>query len=127
MAMLVRKVARASQPHLSTLADSLRPLLAVANAGSFHLRYESGQVVIEQNSFTGCDLQAIDAAVASAPAHTEALAAKADIDNWPKAMLAFAELVRVEINRLRQNPLTAYPAISRAQVLAAIKAEVDNV
>jgi hypothetical protein len=126
MAMLVRKVARASQPHLSTLADSLRPLLAVANAGSFHLRYETGAVVIEQNSFTGCDLQAIDAAVASAPAHTEALAAKATIDAWPKDLKAFARRVVIEINRLRQNPTTVFPAFTEAQVYDAIKSDVDT-
>jgi hypothetical protein len=121
MAMLVRKVARASQPHLSTLADSLRPLLAVANSGSFHLRYENGSVVIEQNSFTG-----VESAVASAPAHTEALDVKAQIDAMPMLLQACFLLCLDEFNRLRQQPSTAFPVITKAQFLAAIKAKVDG-
>lgn len=126
MAMAVRSIARADMPHLATLAATLAPLLAVANAGAFHLRYQAGQLVIEQDSFVGVNTTAVDAAVAAAPTSTPALDAKTDIDNWPKAMLAFARLVTIELNRLRQNPTTTFTAYTQAQVLAAIKAEVDN-
>jgi hypothetical protein len=124
MAMLVRKVARASQPHLSTLADSLRPLLAVATpASSFHLRYESGAVVIEQNSFTGCDPQAIDAAVASAPEHTEVLDVKAQLNALPLLMKAIvlALIDGINIERARHG----VAAITPAQAIASIVAKVD--
>ena len=60
--------------HLS-LVNALTPLLASANAGSFHLRQGGGKVIIQQASFSGVDLAAVQAAVDAAPvqdADTEA-------------------------------------------------------
>jgi hypothetical protein len=119
-------VSRATQPHIPTLAGTLAPLLAVANAGSFHLRYSSGVVVIEQNSFAGVNTTSVQNAVASALAHTDALAAKDDVDNWPKPLRALVRLIVTELNRLRTQPTTAFAAFTEAQVLAAIKAEIDG-
>lgn len=126
MSLAVRSVARATEPHLVSLATTLAPLLAVANAGSFHLRWTGSAVLIEQESFAGVNTASVDAAVASAPARTSALDAKADIDNWPKPILALVRLIVIELNRLRQNPTTTFSAFTQAQVIAAIKAEVDN-
>lgn len=126
MALAVLAITRATEPHLPTLAGTLAPLLSVANSGSFHLRYAGGQVLIEQASFSGVNQTSVQNAVAAAPTRTAALDAKVDIDHWPKPLLAFAELMRVEINRLRTQPSTTFTAYTRAQVLNAIKAEVDN-
>lgn len=126
MALAVRVISRATEPHLATLAGTLAPLLSVANAGSFHLRYGNGQVVIEQESFTGVNLTQVDAAVAAAPERTAALEAKSEIDGWPKPLLALVRLITIELNRLRQNPTTTFSAYTQAQVIAAIKNEVDS-
>lgn len=124
--MALRSVARASEPHLASLATVLAPLLAVANAGSFHLRWTGSAVIIEQASLTGVNLANVDAAVAAAPVRTSALDAKSDIDGWPKSLLALTRLIAIELNRLRQNPTTVFPAFTQAQVIDAIKAEVDS-
>lgn len=126
MDMEIRSVNRATAPHLPSLATTLAPLLTVANAGSFHLRWTGSAVQIEQGSFVGVNTTLVDAAVAGAPVHTDALAAKFDIDNWPKPLLALVRLITIELNRLRQNPSTTFAAFTQAQVIAAIKAEVDN-
>lgn len=126
MPLALRSVARATEPHGPALAAALAPLLAVANAGSFQLRYQSGKVIIEQGSFAGCDLAAIDAAVAAAPVVTDALNAKADLDDWPKPLKALVRLIVKELNRLRQNPSTAFAAFTEQQVIDAIKTEIDG-
>lgn len=126
MALAVRAVARATEPHLPTLAAALAPLLAVANAGSFHLRYQTGAVIIEQGSFAGCDLAAIDAVVAGAPTDTDALDAKTDVDNWPKPIRALVKLIVIELNRLRQSPTTTFAAYTEQQVTDAIKTQIDT-
>lgn len=126
MPLALRSVARATPPHLPTLAATLAPLLAVANSGAFHLSYQAGALLIEQASFSGVNTTAVDAAVGAAPAHTDALAAKAEIDNWPKPLLALTRLITIELNRLRTQPSTTFAAFTQAQVITAIKAEVDN-
>jgi len=126
MEMAIRSVNRATAPHLPTLAATLAPLLTVANAGSFHLRWTGSAVQIEQASFTGVNTTSVDNAVAAAPVYTDALAAKSEIDNWPKPVLALVRLITIELNRLRQNPTTTFAAFTQAQVIAAIKTEVDN-
>ena len=127
MALAIRSVTRATQPHLPTLAGSLAPLLAVANCGSFGLRYETGRVVIEQGSFSGCDLTAIDAAVAAAPTTSAYLDAKNDIDNnvplWARGwFLALLD----QINVLRTQPSTTFSAITVNQAITAVKAKIDT-
>lgn len=126
MALAIRAVVRATAPNLPALAATLAPLLAAANAGSFHLGYQAGQVLIEQASFTGVNTASVDAAVAAATADTDYLRAKDDIDQWGKPLQALVRLIVVELNRLRQNPSTTFAAYTPAQVIAAIKAEVDN-
>lgn len=123
MAMQVQRFSRVTMPHGPTLAASLASLLAVANAGSFHLRYEGGQVVIEQASFAGVDLTAVGNAVASAPAWTEKLDARAEADNMPllikSAFLTMLDLVNAE--RARH----AVAAVTPAQFVASVKTKVD--
>jgi predicted trehalose synthase len=126
MALAVRVISRADMPHLTTLAGTLAPLLSVGNAGSFHLRWTGSAVVIEQAHFIGVNTASVDAAVLAAPSHTPALEAKAEIDAWPKPLKALTRLIAVELNRLRQNPTTVYPALTEAQVIAAIKTEIDG-
>jgi hypothetical protein len=122
--MAIRSVARATQPHISTLADTLRPLLALgAPASSFHLRYQDGKVYIEQNSFTGVDWPAVEAAVASAPVHSEALDVKAQINALPLLMKAIVLSLIDGINVERARHGVA--AITPAQAIAQIVAKVD--
>jgi hypothetical protein len=125
--MAIRSVARATQPHLPTLADSLRPLLALGTpASSFHLRYQDGAVIIEQGSFTGVNTASVDAAVASAPAHSAALDAKFEVDAWGPALKAAFLVVMDEVNRVRQQPTTVFAAYNATQFMNAIKARVDT-
>ena len=124
--MAERRIPRASQPHLSTLADTLRPLLALGTpASSFHLRYERGDVVIEQNSFTGVDLSAVSAAVQSAPEHSEVLDVKAQINALPLLLKAIVLSLIDGLNIERARHGVA--AISPAQAVASIVAKVDAI
>lgn len=125
--MVMRVVSRATQPHMLTLAGTLAPLLAAANAGSFHLRWQDGSVIIEQNSFTGVNTAQVDAAVAAAPAHTASLDAKANVDAWPVELKAAFLVVMDEVNRVRTQPTTAFAAYTAAQFMNAIKNRVDTI
>jgi hypothetical protein len=124
MALAVRSVARATAPHLPTLSATLTPLLAVANAGSFHLRYQTGAVVIEQASFAGCDLAAIDAAVAAAPAPSDQLDAQAWIDNMPIPYKAICLALIDQLNTLRA--FHSLSAITPAQAIAAVRTKAGT-
>lgn len=123
MPMLIRRVARSTQPHLPTLAATLAPLLALGTpASSFHLRYESGDVVIEQDSFTGVDVEAVDAAVANAPEHSVILDAKAYLDAMPPELEAiFTALVKL-INTERAQH--SRQAITKAALIQLAKDEL---
>jgi hypothetical protein len=126
MAMQVRSIARATKPHQHTLDDALRPLLALGTPpSSFHSRYQDGKVYIEQNSFTGVDWPAVEAAVASAPAHTEALDVKAQINALPLLMKAIVLSLIDGINVERARHGVA--AITPAQAIAQIVAKVDAI
>ena len=54
-----------SPVHIASLTRTLAPLLAVANAGSFHIRQQRNEVVVSQKNFNGVDLVAVQAAVSS--------------------------------------------------------------
>lgn len=124
MALVIRSVSRATQPHLPSLAATLAPLLAVANAGSFHLSYQSARVLIEQGSFAGCDLTAIDAAVAAAPVQSDLLDVKAAVDALPTIQKAILLSIIDAINVERAQHGRA--AITPAMALASIKAKADS-
>ena len=126
MAMQTRQVTRATAPDLHALNVTLQPLLAVANAGVFYLRYGDGVVVIEQASFTGVDMAAVSAAVAAAPVATPYTQAKADVDTLPLVQKAIVLLLLDQINQLRQNPTTVLPAITEQQMWNAIRNRVDS-
>lgn len=126
MAMQILTVVRATAPHLPTLAASLAPLLALANAGAAHLRYQNGAVIIEQGSFVGVDVPAVQAAVAAAPVDSPRLNAKAEIDQLPVYFRATLLLLLDQVNTLRTTPLAVLPAITEAQMWTAIKAKVDT-
>ena len=121
MALSVLSVPRASAPHLPSLSEALAPILAAANAGSFFVRYQGGNVIIEQASFSGVNLAAVDAAVAAAPEPTAALQAQFDVDAMPVWARAMALAIIDQLNVLRQNPAAVLPAITPAQAIAAIR------
>lgn len=125
MAMEVRRISRATAPHLPTLADDLRSLLAVANAGSFHLRYQDGGVVIEQNSFSGVNVSAVEAAVAAAPDASEVLDVKAELKALPLLTKAIVLSLIDAINTERAQHGRA--AITQTQAVNAIIAKVDEI
>jgi len=126
MALQTRRIARAAAPDLAALQATLRPLLAVANAGSFTLTYQNGEVVIEQGAFTGVDMAAVTAAVAAAPDTTPYTEAKADVDRLPLVHKAIVLLLLDQLNTLRQNPVAVLPVITEAQVWTALKNKVDQ-
>lgn len=126
MALQLLTVARVTPPHLATLATLLAPLLALASAGSFHLRYDSGAVVIEQGSFTGVNVAAVQAAVAAAPADSDVLNAKEIIDELPVWQRAFFLTLLDQINVLRTQPTTTFGAVTPAQAWTAVKAKIDT-
>lgn len=124
MAMQSRAFTRASQPHLPTLQASLTPLLAAANAGGFHLRYENGRVVIEQASFTGVNLASVQTEITNAPAWTDRLDAKDEADRLSltvrAAFLTMLDLVNAE--RARHSAA----AVTPATFMASVKTKVDG-
>lgn len=124
--MVTRIVARVTPPHLPSLITTLTPLLAVAAAGSFYLRWQSGAVYIDQESFVGVDLAAVDAAVAAAPIWTQALEDKQIVDDLPKWHKAIVLTLLDQINTLRTQPATVFAAVTPAQAWAAVKAKYDT-
>lgn len=126
--MASRRIARATQPHLPTLTATLAPLLSAANAGAFQLRYEArltgSEVVIEQASFTNVDTALVDAAVASAPAYSDALDVKAQINALPLLQKAILLTIIDAINVERARHSVA--AITPTQAIANIVAKVDT-
>jgi hypothetical protein len=127
MAMELRTFTRTGNaPDLVTLGTALAPLLAVANAGSFHLRVAGASVVIEQGSFAGVDLAAVQNAINAAPDDTDRNRAKDLIDAWPIELKALLLVLIDELNRLRTQPTTAFGAITPAQAIAAVKAKADT-
>lgn len=123
MALHVLAFARATEPHLPTLAAALAPILSAANAGSFHLRYAGGVVLIEQASFTGVNQTSVSNAVAAAPVRTVQLDAKQRVDELSlverAAYQTLLDLVNVE--RARHSAA----AISVATFVANVKTKVD--
>jgi hypothetical protein len=126
MALQLLSVARVTPPHLATLGATLAPLLTVANAGGFYLRYQSGVVLIEQGAFTNVDTAAVQAAVAAAPADSDVLNAKETIDELPVWMRAFFLTLVDQINVLRTQPSTTFVAVTPAQAWSAVKAKIDT-
>lgn len=121
--MMILTIPRATVPHGATLATMLAPLLAAANAGSFHVRYQGGAVQIEQESFAGVDQPAVAAAVAAAPVSTPSLEAQSTIDGWPPELKALFLLLVDQLNILRTQPTTVLAAITVSQAWAAVKAK----
>lgn len=126
MAMQKQTVARATAPDLASLAATLTPLLAVAAAGSFQLRYENGQVVIEQASFSGVNMASVNAAVAAAPASTPQLDAQAAIDALPILEKAIVLAIIDQLNVIRAALATPLPAITPAQAISAVRAKAGT-
>jgi hypothetical protein len=123
--MAVRVIARATRPHMLTLAATLAPLLALGTpASSFCVFFQDGSVVIEQESFTGVNTASVDAAVAAAPAHSEALDVKAQIAALPMLLRATVLSIMDAINIERAQHGRA--AITPAQAVNAIAAKVDT-
>jgi hypothetical protein len=127
--MAERKIARATQPHLPTLAATLTPLLAVANAGGFNLRYEArlsgSEVVIEQVSFSGVTLTSVDSAVASAADHTSGTDDKHWIKNMTKRERAVLLYINDRLNALGTAPTTTIPTVTPSAAITAIEAKYD--
>jgi len=109
---------------MPSLATALQPLMAVANAGSFHLALTTGGVTIEQAAWTGVDLAAVQAAVTAAPDDSALLRDQdkiAGIPVWEKAMiLTLLDLINVE--RARH----AAAAITPLQFIAAAKTKAGT-
>lgn len=126
MAIQTFNVPRASAPHLPSLAATLTPLLALAGAGSFHLGYQNGAVIIEQGSFAGVDQGAVQAAVAAALEDTPQLQSKAEIDALPIYLRAVILLLIDQLNTLRTTPLAVLPALTEAQAWTAIKNKIAS-
>lgn len=124
MALQLLTVPRATAPHLPTLAATLTPLLAVANAGSFFVRYQNGNVLIEQGAFTGVDVPAVQAAVAAAPVTSAQLDAQADIDALPMIEKAIVLTIIDQLNVLRN--FHALAAITPAQAIAAVRTKAGT-
>jgi hypothetical protein len=124
--MEILSIARATEPHLATLAVTLAPLLAVAGAGSFYLRYQNGVVIIEQGSFVGVNQTSVANAVAAAPVRTAALDDKDTIDAMPLWLKAGFLVALDQINTLRTQPTTVFTAVTAAQFMTAAKNKRDT-
>lgn len=126
MALQSMTIARATAPHIPTLATTLTPLLAVANAGSFFLRYQVGTVIIEQGSFANVDAAAVQAAIAAAPAATTQLDAQVAIDALPIIEKAIVLAIIDQLNVIRAALPVPLGAITPAQAMAAVRAKAGT-
>lgn len=124
--MEARTYARATAPHLGSLASTLAPLLAVANAGSFHLRHANSAVIVEQGSFAGVDHAAVQNAVTAAPEHSDKLDAKAEADRMGLFERAAFLTLLDYVNEVRANPTALLATKTSAQFRSDIKAKVDS-
>jgi hypothetical protein len=124
--MNILSIARATEPHLPSLAVTLAPLLNVAGAGSFWLCYQNGLVLIEQASFTGVNQTSVVTAVAAAPVRTAVLDDKDTIDAMPLWLKAAFLVALDQINILRTQPTTVFTAVTAAQFMTAVKNKRDT-
>jgi pectin methylesterase-like acyl-CoA thioesterase len=118
--------ARATSPHMPSLAAALAPVIP----GAFHVRYQPGTVVIEANAWAGVDLAAVQSAVDAAPADTTVVRAKdekaaiAGADHCLRR--AYALVLLDEVNTIRANIAAASLAPRTViQMNAAIDTKVD--
>lgn len=108
-------------PDIYALVETLRPLLAPANAGGFMVRYQAPSVIVEQESFTGVNVASCQAAVTAAAAETAQTLARGDVDAWTIAFRALVLTLVDQINILRTQPTTVFAAVTDAQAFNAIK------
>jgi len=111
---------RATEPDPASLLSALRAL--DGTAGVQH-PLGASYVVKKATAWTAPQIAAAQTAIDTAPAATAQLAGQATIDGWPIALLAFASLVKDQINVLRANPALPLPPFTDQQVLAAIRAK----
>lgn len=123
--MIAKRFARVTAPHDASLADAIRPLMTIVPNQAFHLRFDNDAVIIEQADWTGVDLAAVQAAVDAAPPDSLRLRAQQQITDLPIWQKAAWLVVLDEVNRLRQNPATVFPAVTAAQFWQAIKAKIE--
>ena len=109
--MIARRFPRATRPLLSALATTLAPLLAVANAGSFHLAWDGSAVIVEQGAWDDVDLVVVQTAVTNAVIQTDQLTAKdalASLSLWEEAIFrVFLDLVNENRTALGKSTLSA--------------------
>lgn len=122
--MIRRTYARQTAPHLPTLADNIRALMAAANAGSFHVNYQNGQVIIEQGSWAGVNEAAVASAVAAAPDDGEKIDAKRIVNSLTLVERAIFLTILDGINVERARHGAA--AITPAQWITSIIAKIDT-
>lgn len=72
--MTARSYPRATEPHIPSVVDAVRPLLVVANAGGFYVSWANGVVTIEQGGWNNVDDGAMQAVIDAAPTHSEIIA-----------------------------------------------------
>jgi hypothetical protein len=122
--MIANTFTRSTAPHLESLAATLTPLLAVANAGSFHLSFTGSHVVIAQGGWDGVNLTSVQTAVTNAPNDSETLTAKFEADRIPPMFKAafIVVLDGVNIERARHGAA----AITPAQFVTQIKQKLDT-
>ena len=109
--MIPKHFPRPARPYLPALQSTLVPFLVVANAGSFHLAWDGTQAVIEQGSWDGVDLAAVQAVVDAAPVWSTTLTAK-DVLNilplWEEAIFrVFLGLINENRAALGKSTLSA--------------------
>lgn len=125
--MITQTFARASAPHIETLADAIRPQM---QGRSFYLRHENGAVVVECEDFTGVTLANIQAQVDACAADTPIVAAKYAIDNdtgtFTMILRALALVIMDELNIVRQAPSTTFAARTAGQIKTALKNKLDT-
>lgn len=124
--MAIQSIARATEPHLPSLVATLTPLLAVASAGSFTVRYQGGNVVIEQASFTGVNMTSVTNAVVAAPVTSPQLDAQDAIDNMPILQKAIVLALIDQLNVIRAALPSPLGAITPAQAVAAIRTKAGT-
>ena len=131
--MITQTFARASAPHIPTLADAIRSQM---QGRIFYIDHTDGNVIVNCDDFTGITLSNIQAQVDACVADSPIARAKYYIDNLDSSAstgsvegLLYRAMWAVlvdEFNPLRTTPSTTFAARNVGQVKTALKNKLDT-
>jgi hypothetical protein len=130
MTISARIFPRASEPDLTALNATLRPLLPVTpSTGDFNSSWDgNANVVVLYGDWSGVDLQAVQNAITACVQRTYRTDAKVYIDNMDTPLKAAFLVILDEVNTIRTKTgvLPIGAARTQNQFFQAIKDKIDT-